>query len=151
MDTKQLKESLKQMMLESVEQQLKSALERMDEALEAVQSETKSTAGDKHETGRAMAQLEQEKAGKIIQATKQSKNRVQSLPLEEMKTVGLGAVVETNKGAFYISLAMGKILLEGKTYYAVSPTAPLVQAMLGLKVGDSFVFNGITQNIEKIF
>ncbi|SFT50828.1 hypothetical protein SAMN05216474_0962 [Lishizhenia tianjinensis] len=151
MDTKELKASLQQKMLETVEQQLKSALERMDEALEAVQSETKSTAGDKHETGRAMAQLEQEKAGKIIQTIKQSKNRVQGLPLDNMETVGLGAVVETQKGAFYISLAMGKLEVAGKTYFAVSPTAPIVQAMLGLKAGDSFVFNGITQNIEKIF
>ncbi|MDX1446176.1 3-oxoacyl-ACP synthase [Lishizhenia sp.] len=151
MDTLELKKALQGKMLETVEEQLKSALERMDEALEAVQSETKSTAGDKHETGRAMAQLEQEKAGKIIQATKQNKNRVQSLPLEKMETVSLGAVVETNKGAFYISLAMGKVVLEGKTYFAVSPTAPIVQAMLGMKVGDEFVFNGMKQNIEKIF
>lgn len=146
-----MKLQLQQIMLESIDEQLKSALERMDEALEAVQSETKSTAGDKHETGRAMAQLEQEKAGKIIQSIKQNKNRIQQLPTEKMESVELGAVVETNKGSFYVSFAMGKLLLNNTTYFAVSPSAPLIQAMLGKKEGEEFVFNGITQSIVKIF
>ncbi|NQY06029.1 MAG: 3-oxoacyl-ACP synthase, partial [Flavobacteriaceae bacterium] len=38
---------------------------------ESLQSETKSSAGDKHETGRAMLQLEREKAGKQLEALQQ--------------------------------------------------------------------------------
>ena len=39
----------------------------------ALQSETKSSAGDKHETGRAMLQLEMEKAGQQLAGIVQMK------------------------------------------------------------------------------
>lgn len=147
---KSIKKQLHELLLGAIEEQLKNALERMDEALEAVKSDTKSTAGDKHETGRAMAQLEQEKAGKLIQSIKHNRNHLLQLPLTSSDKVELGALVKTTKGRFYISMAMGKISLDGVSYFTVSPSAPLVQAMMKKKLGDKFSFNNIEQEILKI-
>ena len=43
---------------EQIEQKIQSATQSWNEANESVLAETKSSVGDKHETGRAMAQLE---------------------------------------------------------------------------------------------
>ena len=42
------------------------------ELLEALASESKNSAGDKHETGRAMLQLEREKLGEQIKKTERN-------------------------------------------------------------------------------
>jgi hypothetical protein len=46
-----------------IENRLLTVKKTMAEIQESLLSETKSSAGDKHETGRAMLQLEREKAG----------------------------------------------------------------------------------------
>ena len=51
---------------DTVLKQEKSLLNRQQLLRESLESEQKSSAGDKHETGRAMVQLEQEKLGKQL-------------------------------------------------------------------------------------
>ena len=49
-----------------VKSRLKRYKKRSNELFIALNSETKSSAGDKHETGRSMIQLEREKSGEQI-------------------------------------------------------------------------------------
>jgi len=46
---------------------------------------------------------------------------------------------------------MGKIILDGETFYAISPQVPIFQAMRGKKAGDTFIFNGQTFEIKDVF
>ena len=46
-----------------IDNRLRTIQKTINEIQESLTSETKSSAGDKHETGRAMLQLEREKAG----------------------------------------------------------------------------------------
>jgi transcription elongation GreA/GreB family factor len=62
-----------------------------------------------------------------------------------------GALVEVNGQKLYIITGIGKIELNNETYYIISPVVPLVVAMKGLKVDDSFTFNGKTSKIKSIF
>lgn len=66
-------------------------------------------------------------------------------------TVQLGAVVLTNKARFYISVSLGEFFYEGDRFYAVSPESPIAQTMMGMKTGDSFTLNKISQEILEIF
>ncbi len=60
------KQKLHSALIEEVEKRSANLQDSLNDALDSTANETKSTAGDKHETGRAMAQLEQEKIGSQI-------------------------------------------------------------------------------------
>ncbi len=83
-----------------------------------MESETKSSAGDKYETGRSMMQLEQAKNRSFLLEAQQVKEEL--LKIETKSTsdkVRIGSPVETNKGNYYISVGISKVKLEGKLYY----------------------------------
>lgn len=61
-----LKQQLISDCTKKLQQQIVSLKQLLDEVTEAVNNETKSSVGDKHETSRAMMQLEQEKLGKQL-------------------------------------------------------------------------------------
>lgn len=115
-------------------------------------SESKSTAGDKHETGRAMIQLEREKLGNQLKQLEQQEavlNKIQIAKVSEL--VVLGSYVETDVMSYYLSISLGKIELEGKEVYAISSQSPIGTLLLGKKGGESIVFNGKTSVIKAIY
>ncbi|KPK85168.1 MAG: hypothetical protein AMS27_08185 [Bacteroides sp. SM23_62_1] len=67
------------------------------------------------------------------------------------KIVEFGSVVLTDSCKFFISISAGKIIIDGQTYYAISPMVPLYKAMEGMKKGDVFEFNGKKQTIQDLF
>ena len=115
----------------------------LQDAFDATANESKSSAGDKHETSRAMAQLEQEKiGGQLIEMTKlhQILQRIQ--PSFVSDSVQLGSLVETSKGWFYISVGIGVLNIDGNNLFCITPNAPVGKLLLGKKVQDSIEFNG---------
>ncbi len=111
----------------------------------------KSSAGDKHETERAMVQLEQEKLGeqiKSIEIHQQILNSIQKV--EKSQSVRLGSVVLTNKANYYISIPVESCILNSKTYYCISAQSPIGSSLLGKKVGDSIQFNNQMIRIEEL-
>lgn len=114
-------------------------------------SETKSTAGDKHETSRAMAQLEVERLSQQLLLQEKLYVLLSSVPSSKSSKVESGALVKTNKGLFYPSVALGIIKYNQATVMALGMGAPISQLMLGLKTNDHFSFNGNKYYIEQIF
>ncbi|NVJ88513.1 MAG: 3-oxoacyl-ACP synthase [Flavobacteriaceae bacterium] len=117
----------------------------------ALQSETKSSAGDKHETGRAMLQLEIEKAGKQLLDVEQMLLVLQKINSKlSSNKIGLGSVVETDEMNFFISVSVGKLIISNTTYFAISPVSPIGKIMLGKSVNQQIIFNGKTLNIRLV-
>ncbi len=117
----------------------------------ALLSETKSSAGDKHETGRAMVQLEMEKTGKQLQESAKLQAVLAQLNyIKKNKHVCLGSLVYTNKGIYFISVSLGKITSKNIDYYAVSPQAPIGRVLLGKQAGDTVVWNDQSLKILEI-
>ena len=116
----------------------------------AAESESKSTAGDKHETGRAMLQLEQEKTGQQLQEIVQRLMDLQRIQGDSVKsTVCTGSWVRTSLGEFYIAGPIGKIVCDGKEILVISPVSPLAKAMMG-KARGRFHFNRREQEILEV-
>ncbi len=114
-------------------------------------NETKSTAGDKHETALAMLQIEQEnKRKQLSELLEQKKILLRIDPLKTAETVVNGSLVETNRGYFYLSVALGKLLLENQTIYALSPNAPLGQKLMGCAPGATVEMNGTFYTIISV-
>lgn len=129
--------------------ELKSA---MQEVTEAGNSETKSTAGDKHETARAMMQLEQEKLGKQLQEAEEQNNDFEKIDFTRVnQNIGLGSLIETNKGFFLIAASIGKLMVDDKTIFVISNKSPLAIALNGKKQKDTVLFNGVSYVIINIY
>lgn len=117
----------------------------------ALHSETKSSAGDKHETGRAMLQLEMEKAGQQLKGVQQMKETLGRIVLNTNSSAGcLGSIIETNSFTYFLSISAGKILIHDKTFFAVSVSSPIGKLLLGRTVNDELIFNGNKITIRNI-
>ena len=118
---------------------------------EAGNNETKSSAGDKHETARAMMQLEQEKLGKQIQEWELQKNTLAKIDATiTSQVVALGSLIETNNGYFFIAANIGKIQVDGSVIMVISKQSPLGNTFLNRMVRDELVFNGTAYRIKSI-
>lgn len=117
--------------------------ESIKAAQEAANSETKSTAGDKHDTARAMMQLEvEQKSRQLQEAEKLKQGLAQFDEKSGSSEIGLGTLVTCSSAAYYISISIGKLEIEGEMYFAVSPISPVAQALMGKKMGEHFEMNG---------
>jgi hypothetical protein len=120
--------------------------EALAQAAEASNQDSKSSAGDKHETGKAMMQLEQEKLGKQLQDLNSQIDLLQirrgETDYKSPSSAQLGSLITTNLGLFYLAIGLGKIEINGSTYFAISPQSPIGLQMVGKKVGEGFEVNG---------
>ena len=118
---------------------------------ESGSNETKSTAGDKHETALAMLQIEQANTrGQLQEALTQKAALEKINPALSASIVLNGSLVKTNRGYLFVSIALGKTVIENITVIALSPQSPLGQKLMGLKVGDVAVINTMYYTIEDI-
>jgi hypothetical protein len=109
----------------------------------ALQSETKSSAGDKHETGRAMLQLEMEKAGQQLAGIKQMKETLAKLVvLKISKNACLGSIIVTDKRSYFLTISAGQLVVADKIYFAISISSPMGTLLLGKQENEEVVFNG---------
>ena len=114
-------------------------------------SETKSSAGDKHETGRAMLQLEMEKAGQQWLQVQQTQNLLSKVSILPSKgPARLGSLVFTSKGVFFVAVSVGQLTIEEQSIFAISPSAPTGKLLIGKNIGDSFVWNSKEIQIHDI-
>lgn len=125
-----------------LEAKIASLRNALHELSEGAANEGKSSAGDKHETARAMAQLEQEKLGKQLQDAEQQK-----MILEKNN----GTLLKTNRGYLFVCIALGKLSVDTIPVMAISPQSPLGAKLAGKKAGDSVSMNGTDYLIEEIF
>ncbi len=117
----------------------------------ALQSETKSSAGDKHETGRAMIQIEREKAGQQLAEIQKSQELLQKIDYNSIhKNIALGSVVYTSQHNYFISISVGEISLNEASFYAISPLSPIAKLLLGKTEGDTLTFRDNTFVISKV-
>ena len=146
-----LKQKLYQHCLDHHSKNLLFFEERDSEILLDLESESKSSAGDKHETGRAMIHLEREKLGEQL---KQAEHNLKLLlPLKNIdnsKKVGLGSVVITDNLNYYLAVSSPEFILDSKKYYCVSSLSPIGKLLVGKTMGDLIVFNNTTSTIEQI-
>jgi transcription elongation GreA/GreB family factor len=117
----------------------------------ASNNDTKSSMGDKYETGREMLQQEINNLQRQLNEALHQQAVIQKISSESSEKVQNGALVKTNKGMFYISASVGEIVFENTKIMTISDEAPLAKAMAGLKTGQTFAINNIEQTIENVW
>lgn len=146
-----IKESLYQQCQLFLEQRLQSVQNIMDDIQKSLLSETKSSAGDKHETGRAMLQLEREKAGNQLAEIQKVSEILSKIDASKShKIVALGSIVFTSKANYFIAISAGELKVKNTFFYAISPNTPIGQLLLSKKEGDDIVFRNDSFMIETV-
>ena len=134
MKNNQLKEALYNQCKEFVNSKLATIEKTIKSNQEGLASETKSSAGDKHETGRAMLQLEMEKAGQQLYGVTEMKLVLERINIQEVSSVcKMGSIVKTNTINYFLAISAGKIVVENEIFYAVSSKSPIGQLLIGKK------------------
>lgn len=134
-----------------IQQSLDRKLESLEILQESLLSETKSSAGDKHETGRAMIQLEREQLGNQLAQIENEKAILQRInPKVLHHEIRMGSWVKTNQFNYFISISLGKISMKEIEFYAISANSPMGQLLMGKRVGDSFQFRNQEIMIQEI-
>ena len=119
---------------------------------EAANNETKSTAGDKHETAKAMMQLEQEKLSNQLTILNSQLNDLQKIDTNKQHVIiGNGSVVRTNNGILFIGVGLGKIKVEQTTVFAISSLSPLANLLSGKKVKDAVKLNETNYIVLEVY
>lgn len=137
--------------LSLVQHRISNIEEEIKKTQASANSETKSSAGDKYETGRAMAQLEIERGQ--VQLTEAIRLRSILQQVEKIKisdVVAKGALVSTSQNNFYVAISLGTLELDGKKLFVISPESPIGKLLLGKRVGDSITWNSEVQVIVAI-
>ncbi len=147
----QIKEELKQICLNRIQAKIDETYSRISSLQKDLGSETKSSAGDKHETGRAMIQLEMEKESQKLKSFASMRSALDRMDLEnQSELVRLGSLVKTSISNYFISASLGVLKAGHESYFAISLQSPIGQLLLGKKEGDSIHFNGREIQINSI-
>lgn len=132
-----------------VNDRLQTIQNTINEIQESLTSETKSSAGDKHETGRAMLQLEREKAGQQLAEIQKVNQILSKIDVSKSSViVALGSIVYTTQANYFIAISAGELSVVNEKFYAISAITPIAQLLLGKTIGDTIQFRN--QNFKII-
>ncbi|KXH85303.1 GreA/GreB family elongation factor [Chryseobacterium kwangjuense] len=127
------------------------AFETLIAETRASNNDTKSSMGDKYETGREMLQQEINNLQRQLNESLNQLSVIRKISAEPSDKVQTGALVKTDKGLFYVTVSAGEIISGSQKIMTVSVESPLVKAMLGKKSGEEFLINNIHQKITDIW
>lgn len=151
-DLSELKIEAHQYCVDFVKERMNRIRQQIKELETALTTETKSSAGDKHETGRAMIQLEREKLGRQLAEIEKMQQVMYKVSKEvSCDTIGLGNVAVTDIGCYYLAISAGEFKHNGLSAFCISVASPMGRQLLGKLVGDQLAFNKTTSLIVAIY
>ncbi len=119
---------------------------------ESANSDTKSSAGDKHETSRAMAHIENERLANQLRVLQNQLNTLHKInPSIKGDSINFGSLVKFTNTVFFISVGIGKITTDSGNFFAIATDSPVGKSMLRKRAGDSIMIgnkHSIIQYVE---
>lgn len=140
--------------LQIIQDKLSAKIENLEQLIaetRASHNETKSSMGDKFETSREMVQQEINTLQIQLNEHVQARNSLKQINTNLHQTIGLGSLVETDKGLYYIAVSLGQIIFNETKIFVISTESPLGKLLLGKKKEDEITLNNVKQRILKIW
>lgn len=133
-------------------QRLKDLEQHIQTVQQSANQESKSSVGDKYETGRAMAQNEVFMLQTQLENLRQELGKFEATDFGAVRREGAaGSLVRTENGWFLLSAALGKVPVSGQAVMCISLDSPLGKALQGKKKDESFSVNGKESKILEVF
>jgi len=150
--TKLFKEAVYDGCFKAIKSRITNAEHALQQAREASQDDTKSSAGDKYETTREMMQQDIDRNNAQLYEAKKIQFQLEQCKNAEINgQIKPGAIVQTSKALLYVAVSIGQLEIDQHIIFAVSPASPIGQILIGRSCGDNFVFNGIDQKIVAVY
>ena len=116
----------------------------------ASNNDTKSSMGDKYETGIEMLQQEINNLQVQLNEVLKQQDFLKTILVKPSDKAEKGAIVKTERGLFFISVSLGELSFEHQKIICISPESPLAKAMNGKQKGEVFSLNNMSQKIVDI-
>ena len=146
-----LKKKIYDHYIQLINGKIKALQQILADLKESGANETKSTAGDKHETALAMLQIEQANVRTQLSELLEQRTILERIdPLLFPSSIVVGSLAKTNKGYLFLSVALGKAVIDGEQVIALSQLSPLGKKLMGLNKGEFVEMNGNRYVIENI-
>lgn len=136
---------------ETLKEQIKDIQRQLAELQESSEVEEKSSAGDKFETHQEMLHQTRDILEKRLASTRSMLAQLNGVPVKQLETIQEGTLFEVAMGRIWVSIPMGKVVLDGVDYQLVSKDSPLVTALWDLKKGEKASFRGNNIEIKDLY
>lgn len=127
-----------QFCLNEIESKINQLENNIKELNTSLNQETKSSAGDKHETGRAMVQLEIESYSKNLK----DKSIQRDFLKRQLSNAEHENLYATSNGAYFLSVGLGKLIIKNEIVFVISKDSPIGQLLIKTNPGEVILFNG---------
>lgn len=97
-------------------------------------------------------QLEQEKLSHQLKELQDQKSELDQIDISKISNqIAKGTLIQSDKGFLFLSIGLGKIIVDDKTVFAISPQSPLGLKLLGKKENEVVEMNGVEYKIERLY
>ncbi|EAS19929.1 hypothetical protein BBFL7_02329 [Flavobacteria bacterium BBFL7] len=135
-----------------LEDRMATITKNLDRLMDSKQNETKSSAGDKYETGMAMIQNEEDLFKRQLADTSKIMEHFKKIDaIKNCDVVEPGALIKLPAGWFYVSAGMGKVMIDGEAIFCISLQSPIGVALKHKKMNDIISFNDQKFTIQEIY
>ena len=146
---------LKTKLLQHCQKQVENRYSKIKQTIadidESLLEESKSSSGDKHETGRAMLQIDRENTGKQLNEIEKSVQLLKKIDVNAISDYArLGSLVYTDRFIYFISLSIGTVQIGKIDYLCVALNSPVGLLISGKMKGDEFNLNGTIYKITDV-
>ena len=118
------------------------------EAEESMNQETKSSMGDKYETGREVIKAEINKQLEMLSHFSKMSAQLERIdPRIPSQKIGIGSLIITRNITFYIAVSLGRIEVNGQSIMVISDTAPILEALKEFDSRETIQFKGNTYQL----
>lgn len=146
---------IKQALYEACEQHINNRIAAIQKKLLSIQesrnNETKSSVGDKYETGRAMMHIEEQNSKVQLAEALELRKKIAGIDIKKSsQRIESGSLVITDSGNYFICIGIGKIKIEDVLYFCISAHSPIGMKMNDKMTGDKISFNNNVITIKDV-
>lgn len=144
------KEKLLQICIDNIQEKIDGLQVEFNSLQESLRNETKSSVGDKYETGRSMIHAEIQKNQQQRHEWLEMLHICKQIIPSQTNRVELGSLIKTREFNYFVAVGLGALNYQGQNVFVISPGSPLGRALWQKEVGDQFEINGKNQTLINV-
>lgn len=148
-------ETKKQLLAEALriqKQTVETARKAMQEAQESANDNEDDTEEKLFNSYREEMQNKRDLFAKQLEQAIDDLAMLSKVNVQDPHTVAeFGSVVITDQQKLFVATSLGQLKLESDTFFAISPSAPIYKAFMGMKAGSSFTFRDKSIKILEVY
>ena len=134
-----------------IKENIKLLEEELDSIAEEKNSLTKSSAGDKHVTSRALMQSEYDKLYQNYSLQLKQQKAIENLDLSKKSVIGNGSLVQTDRFFYFIGIGLGKHKIMSNSVMLISELSPIGKLLIGRDKNEAISFNNKKETIINFY